>query len=193
MKPRAADSVISGRGSQSNSRRSHLFPPLLSRDYGTFRPYILDFLLRKVLPHCERILDPMSGTAPILPVVTKARIMAHFNDVLPLHFFINKAKTFDCFLALSKKEEMEKQFLFKEAMRLLRPLNTCRLLISKNWIHEDILAILIDAWKAARKYKDRRIGRILRAIILLCIRPYSCFTPSVSNHTLRTRYHRGYH
>ena len=165
-----------------NNNRSNICSSLLPRDYGTFRPKIFDFFLKDVLPKSHRILDPMAGTAPLLPLITTAGVKGHFNDILPSHYFINKAKTFGCFLALRKRQGREKRFLFREVMRCLRPLNRARLLVSKNWIHDEILSILINAWEAAEKYEEE-IGTILRAIILMCVRPYSCFTSSVSNHT----------
>ena len=84
----------------SNGRLS-----LLPAEYGTFRPKIFKFLLEKVLPNSKNILDPMAGSAPLIPYIEKAGKKGYFNDIIPLFNLINKAKTYNCFLALRKKEK----------------------------------------------------------------------------------------
>ena len=166
----------------TNSKYANGRISLLPREYATFRPKIFGFLLKEVLPHSKSILDPMAGTAPLIPYVEKTGIEGHFNDILPLYNFINKAKTLTCFFSLRRKENRNMNFLTREAIRCLRPLDQKRLLVSTTWIHEDIVGNLIDAWEKAKEYENE-ISTILKAIILLCVGPYSCFTPSISNHT----------
>lgn len=166
----------------TNERFSNGRLTLLPKDYATFRKKIFDFIIKEVLPNTKCIFDPMAGTAPLIPYIEKMGIKAHFNDLLPLHYFINKSKTLRCYETLKKIEKRKHNFLNQEIIHCLRSLFKKKLLISTNWIHHDILDVFIKGWEKTQNYEED-ISILLKAIILLCVRPYSCYTPSISNPT----------
>ena len=157
-------------------------PRILPVEYATFRPDILDYFYKDVLPGMKAIFDPMCGTAPLIPYSEKHGLIAYFNDVLPVHYYINQTKTYSMYAALRKKEKHDKNYLSKELYHCMKSLKGKKLLISDKWIHGDILEGLKKSWSAADEH-ELPLKSLIKALILLCVRPYSSITLSEKNRT----------
>lgn len=147
---------------------------LLSSEYGTFRDDVQLVVERDILTKPCTILDPMAGTAPFVPFVETKGYKAYFNDILPLHYFINRAKTYDVF---QNFRERGYDWFFEQMIKCMSPLQNKTLLISDNWIDDTILEGLKEAWNSSSSYDDRS-ATFLKAAILLCVRPFSSITKS---------------
>ncbi len=150
---------------------------LLPTEYGTFRKDIRDFLREEALRGAKRVMDPMAGTAPFIPDVEKGGLVGHFNDILPVYYYLNQAKTCDVFQAFRATEKQDEGFVLRELLRCLDGLKRKRWVISEKWIEDTILDCLLRAWQRASDYQ-KPIAKIMRAAILLCVRPYSSCTAS---------------
>lgn len=149
-------------------------PKILSSEYGAFRSEIQEFLKRKLRKKPQVILDPMAGTAPLIPFFEKNGHTAYLNDILPIFFFINKAKTYQVF---QHYQQHDYDWYFQELLDCMAPLEGKRLCISDKWIDDSILSGLIQAWHVAEQY-DENSATLLKATILLCVRPLSSTTKS---------------
>jgi len=146
---------------------------ILSSEYSAFRGEIQEFFKGK-LKKPSVILDPMAGTAPLIPFIETHGHTAYFNDILPIHFFINKAKTHQAF---QHYRQHGYDWYFQQLLHCMTPLEGKVLCISDKWIDDSILRDLIEAWRAAEQY-DENSATILKATILLCVRPLSSITKS---------------
>jgi hypothetical protein len=154
----------------------------LDREYGSYRIGIIEFFAKSVVEKNKIILDPMAGNGSLIPVVETKGATAYFNDIMPFYYYLNRAKTYKAYSTFKKHEKNDRDFLYKEASHCLRGLKNKHLVISQNWIADKILENLIEAWNRTNRYKGA-LKDLLRAIIILCVRPYSCYTPSKSNGT----------
>jgi hypothetical protein len=147
---------------------------ILPSEYGAFRGEIQGFFKHTVLKKPSVILDPMTGTAPLIPFIETNGHTAYLNDILPVHFFINKAKTYQAFRNYQKRGY---DWCFQGLLNCMSPLEGKELCISDKWIDDNILHGLVQAWHAA-ELLDRNSATILKAVILLCVRPLSSITKS---------------
>jgi len=148
---------------------------ILSSEYSAFRKEILEYFennLRKREPLV--ILDPMAGTAPLIPLIESGGHKAYFNDILPLHFFINQAKTYQVF---QYYKQLGYNWFLEQLLNYMNILNGKRLLISEKWIEDSVLDALVNAWHAVEEC-DETAKRFMRAVILLCVRPLASITKS---------------
>ena len=146
---------------------------ILSSEYGAFREKIIEFFRRRLIKPSV-ILDPMAGTAPLIPFIEKNGHTAYFNDILPIHFFINKAKTYEVYQHYIQNDY---DWYVEQLLHCMNSLEGKVSIISDKWIDDNILSGLIQAWHAAEKY-DVNSATFLKAIILMCVRPYSSITKS---------------
>jgi len=149
-------------------------PKILSSEYGAFRGEIQEFFKRKLRKKPQVILDPMAGTAPLIPFIEKNGHTAYLNDILPIFFFINKAKTHQVF---QHYQQHGYDWYFQELLDCMAHLEGKTLCISDKWIDDSILQGLIHAWHATEQY-DENSATLLKATILLCVRPLSSTTKS---------------
>lgn len=147
---------------------------MLSSEYGTFRTEIQDYFKKAVLKEPLVIFDPMAGTAPLIPFVETHGHIAYFNDIQPIHLFINEAKTYRVFQEYTQKGY---EWYVKQLLDCMSPLRGKSLCISGNWIDDSVLHGLIQAWQATERHKENT-ATLLRAVILLCVRPLSSITRS---------------
>ncbi len=150
---------------------------ILPTEYASFSLKILNFFISNVLTGKKIIFDPMCGAAPLIPYVEKNGLIAYFNDILPVHYHINKAKVFRVYASLKRLEKSNENFLYKELIYCMKSLKRKKMFISDDWIHDDILRSLIEAWKKDDGY-ETPIRYLIKALILLCVRPYSCISSS---------------
>lgn len=147
---------------------------VLYSEYAAFRKKgVLEFFEKKLQSKRSlTIYDPMAGTAPLIPLVECGGHRAYFNDIFPLHYFINRAKTFNsfqCFRQTGKSWFLDRM---KSHMKLI---NNKRLVISEKWIEKSVLKGLVDAWNSFEIYdEDKKV--LLKAILLLCVKPLSSIT-----------------
>jgi len=146
---------------------------ILSNEYGSFRTEIQEFFKRR-LKKPSVILDPMAGTAPLIPFFETHGHTAYLNDIMPIHFFINKAKTYEVFQHYHRQGF---NWYVEQLLHCMNSLEKKVSIISDKWIDDSILSGLIQAWHAAEKY-DENSATLLKATILLCVRPYSSITKS---------------
>jgi len=152
----------------------------LQSEYGSYRKEIIEFFSKKIFQPSITILDPMAGNCPLIPFIEKEGGTAYFNDIMPFYYYLNKAKCYKIYSSLIKNKQIENGFLYNEASKCLSSLKKKKLLVSESWIHDEIVNSLIEAWNRTGSYKGP-IKDFLRAIIVLCIRPYSCCTRSKTN------------
>jgi hypothetical protein len=124
----------------------------------------------------------MAGTSPLIPYVEHLGLKAYFNDLLPMHFYVNRAKTYTVFKKIKSIQSKNSKFLENELLKCLNRLRNKKLLMSENWIHESILDGLIEAWQQSNRY-EKIVSWFFKAVILLCVRPYSSISPSEKNAT----------
>ena len=73
---------------------------ILNTEYAKFRPEIVDYFIKSKIFNNTILLDPMSGSSPLIPFIEKGGCIGYFNDILPVFFYINSAKTnkiFKCY------------------------------------------------------------------------------------------------
>jgi len=154
---------------------------ILHTEYGSFNDDIIQFLIRRLKEkkNCS-LLDPMAGTAPLIPFIENNDYRAYFNDLMPLHFFINRAKTYDIYQSYLKQGKIWYQKELQEALGTLRNKKS---VISNEIIESSVFAGLTQAWNSLEKYEERQ-AILMRALILLCVRPFS--STIVSKNSIRT-------
>lgn len=147
---------------------------LLDFEYATYRSQIQDYFVEEVLTSPVTILDPMAGTAPLIPFFETHGHKAYLSDLLPIHYHINRMK-----LWRSKESfnEYGSEKIKRRLMTYLKPLNRKRTFVSTDWIDETILDIFVGAWNQAED-EDEYLRAVLRGLIILCIKPYSSFSKS---------------
>lgn len=123
---------------------------VLSSEYSRFRSDIIDKHFRRILSRKPVVvLDPMAGTAPLIPIIESGGYKAYFNDILPLHFFINQAKTYRIF---DRYRQRGQRWFFEQLLSRMGRLNGQQLKISEKWIDESVLDGLIEAWNEVEQY-----------------------------------------
>lgn len=155
---------------------------ILNKEYAAFRNTIVEYFVKKVLPKSKVVLDPMAGTAPLIPYIEYYGLKAFFNDILPLHYYLNRAKTYRVYNSVKSNMEKKSTFLESESKKCLARLKNKNLVMSENWIHDDVLDALLYAWEKTNTY-EKNLKIIFQAIIILCVRPFSCISPSSKNTT----------
>lgn len=151
----------------------------LHREYATFRPNICKYFIDSVLPNSKNILDPMAGTAPLIPYVECHHLTAFFYDILPIYYYINRAKTYKVFKKVYGKQLV---LIEKELTKKLKSINNKKLSISEKWIPDSILDNLLDIWQLSDNY-EKQINIFIKAIIIMSVRSLSCVTVSPKNAT----------
>jgi hypothetical protein len=154
---------------------------ILSSEYGAFRDDILKFFKETLLEEPSVIFDPMAGTAPLIPFIETNGHTAYLNDILPIHFWINKAKTHQAFRSYQQRGY---DWYFRESLHCLSSLEGKEKYISDKWMADGILRDLVKAWHAAESH-DRNSATVLKAVILSCVRPLSSTTKSKNPTWLR--------
>jgi hypothetical protein len=149
---------------------------VLSSEFSAFRPDVYEYIEKRIPEKPSVIFDPMSGTAPFIPFVEKHGHTAYFNDIVPLHYYINSAKTYAAFEMFSKQGY---DWFSSELLKCMFHLQGKRLCISDKEIDDQILKGLIASWQEFEKY-DPDIKIILEAVMLLCVRPLSCVTKTTN-------------
>lgn len=152
-------------------------PKIFHFEYASFRNDIVKRFISNVLPSSKVVLDPMAGTAPLLPYCEQFSLIGLFNDILPQHFYINRAKTFKVFKSVSKVLSKKKSYFYPELYRTFRSFNKFKLVFSDTWIKDEILDQFIDIWNITNNY-DENLRTFFRAIIILTVRYFSGFSTS---------------
>jgi len=147
---------------------------ILYSEYAAFRKKgVLEFFEKELQSRKSlKIYDPMAGTAPLIPLVEYGGHKAYFNDIFPLHYFINRAKTFNSFQCF---QQTGKSWFLDRMKSHLKLINNKRLVISEKWIEESVLKGLVHAWDSFEIYNEDK-SVLLKAILLLCVRPLSSIT-----------------
>jgi len=65
---------------------------------------VVEFLLTFALNAQRRLLDPMCGRAWLFPHTERRGLPVHFNDILPVHYILNRAKASPELTGLFKSE-----------------------------------------------------------------------------------------
>jgi len=143
---------------------------ILHTEYGSYNDDIINFLIRRLKENKNiSLLDPMAGTAPLIPFIENNGYRAHFNDIMPIHYFINAAKTYDIYDSYQKNG---KKWYQRELEKCMESLKNKKVVISNEIIDKEVLEGFSHAWKSIGEYEKRQTI-LLRALLLLCIRPFS--------------------
>jgi hypothetical protein len=148
-------------------------PKLFLHEYASFREDILQYIVGK-MSNGSALLDPMAGTAPLLPFAESRGIESHFCDLLPVHYFINSAKTIDVFISYRDKEIRDKNYLRDKIIELIKPLNA-GLKISADWIDKYVVDAYGESWKSTSRFSPT-IRKLLQAALILSVRYFSSFS-----------------
>lgn len=156
------------------SRNSHV-PQVLASEYASFHNEVIQTLFSILLDR-EQIwsrplilYDPMAGTAPLIPLAECRGYVAYFNDLNPLHFYVNTAKTAESYIAFKRIGQAR---LLNIISGLLSELDDCPRKITDEWIQPEVKKIFQSAWKKSENYsKPNTI--LVKAILLLSIRSFS--------------------
>lgn len=164
------------------SKRDHL-PKLLPAEYARFRPDVLDCIERLIPERPSVILDPMAGTAPLIPFVATRGHTGHFIDLLPVHYYVNRLRTCQsCAVYRKLGSEAVLRMLMDSTRRLQAFSRSTR--ISEQWIDEKTLRALVSAWDRVREH-GRRVLPLLRGCLLLSVRPLSTYSATKNPTWLR--------
>lgn len=150
------------------------------QEYGKFRVDILDHFVKDVLPSTKVLLDPMGGTASLLPYCQKMGITSYYSDIIPVHTFVNKAKTIAALKSVVDFEKSEKTAIDAFLADFFGHIGDTSLLISDSWFHDDALESLRTAWKSSEEYEEG-VSIFIKAVILLTVRSFSSSWSSTSN------------
>ena len=151
-------------------------PNLFQNQYASFRQDVITFLIQN-LPGQYTVLDPMAGSAPLLPFMESQGRNAIFCDFLPIYYYLNLAKTIDVYKAYVRHKEKNRRFLIKLVSSLLNPLSSQTLAVSEGWLNDEVLEQLCEAWKKTSNYSPD-LCKILRAALILSVRHFSTFSKS---------------
>ncbi len=157
-------------------------PRVLHKEYASFRTDVIDYFVNDVLPKAEDLLDPMAGTASLLPYADRLGISAYFNDLIPVHSYINAAKQSRVYFALIRKFGKQPEKVSKELQNILKGLRGDTLVISDSWIDEAVLDRLEEAWNKIKKRRGS-LRVFFLATVLLSVRYFASVTNSMKNKT----------
>ncbi len=147
---------------------------LLSSEYATYRNSVQEYIKDEILSAPATILDPMAGTAPLIPFIEKNGHNAYLYDVLPIHFFVNSAKKIDAYNTYKKNGT---EWFYEELKKCLSSVKNQSSIISDDWYDKDTLKGLCKAWQTTEKYEQIEKA-LLKALLLVSLRNYSSFEKS---------------
>jgi hypothetical protein len=152
----------------------------LDHEYAGFRPQIVEFFVESVLPSTKSVIDPMSGTAPLIPYTERLGITSCFNEILPIHYFVNKAKAGMVYLVIKEKYCCDADALYLLFKEVLDPDLGKKNIISDQLIPEEILNELLPAWHNISDFPDG-ISSFMHAVLLLSIRSVAAMYSGKTN------------
>ena len=152
-----------------------------SQEYGKFRKEVFNYFNRDILPNTTAMLDPMSGGAPLLPIAQTLGVQTVFSDMLPVHYYVNRAKNIEVWRAAKTFEKINKTQFQSVLYDCLSEVGNTRLIVSDGWFPEEVLIGLLTAWEKTEKYPEL-VATLLKALILLSLRGMSSVWTTQQNH-----------
>ena len=152
----------------------------LPQEYGKYRKDILEHFVCNVLPSTRVLLDPLAGTASLLPYCQKMGISSYYSEILPVHKYVNSAKTLEVWKCIVAYEKSSHNSIENFIMDFFSHFGETSLLISDSWFHDEALASLRLAWQASDGLEEK-FSDFIKAVILLTVRSYSSTWSSTSN------------
>jgi len=107
------------------------------QEYGRYRKDILEHFVRDVLPSTRVLLDPMAGTASLLPYCQKMGISSYYSEILPVHKYVNSAKTLEVWKCIVAYERSSHNSIEDFIMDFFSHFGETSLLITDSWFHDD--------------------------------------------------------
>ena len=162
------------------STSTRLLPMLLPTEYASFRGDVLSELcghvecLKTSLRRSVVLLDPMAGTAPLIPFVEFIGSTGYFNDLNTLHLFVNRARTVAAYKAFNA---VGPDSLLQALMKATASLSRLQRRPTDKWIDEQTLPRLLAAWHRLADFQPSPTY-LLRALFLLSIRSFASYTTS---------------
>lgn len=150
------------------------------QEYGRYRKDILEHFVRDVLPSTRVLLDPMAGTASLLPYCQKMGISSYYSEILPVHKFVNSAKTLEVWKCIVAYERSSHNSIENFIMDFFRHFGETSLLITDSWFHDEALESLRFAWQESDGFEEK-FSDFIKAVILLTVRSFSSTWSSTSN------------
>ena len=150
-------------------------PRVLATEYASYRDNVTNRLCKELRraehPRSHRLVlyDPMAGTAPLLPVAEQHGYTAYFNDLNPLHRYVNGAKSFPAFLAFKRIGEAE---LLATVCEMASGLDRCPRTPTDKWIEGRVLDTLALAWQRSDD-QPASTATLTKAVLLLSLRHFS--------------------
>ena len=150
---------------------------ILTSEYAAFRTDVQYYFKDKILKEPQIILDPMAGSVPLIPFFETYGYKAYLNDILPVHCYVNRAKRYPVFQCYKKYGY---EWFFQQLLHCMAPLQGKHLCISDKWIEDSVLNDLTKAWGTTESYNDADIVILLKAVIILCVRPFASITKTTN-------------
>lgn len=164
--------VTTGKATRKPARR--YLPRLLPVEYARFRPHVLGFLERVIPARPSVILDPMAGTAPLLPFVQTHGHTGYFADLLPVHYYANRLRSYDsCRLYRQLGREKIIDMVLRSSGRLRSVAERQR--ISADWFDRETLSALVSTWRNLEQHIEPIRG-MLQACVLFSARDLSTYS-----------------
>jgi hypothetical protein len=162
--------------------KNGLIPQVLATEYSSYRDEVIDVLSTKMADaeesrsHPLVVYDPMAGTAPLLSLAERRGYTVYFNDLNPLHLYVNAAKTLPSYLTFKKIGPAK---LLSLVCEMASGLDRCPRTPTEEWIESPVLDRLILAWKRSEE-QNNSIATLVKAILLLAIRNFSSFAKTMN-------------
>ncbi len=150
------------------------------QEYARFRKDILEHFVRDVLPTTRVLLDPMAGTASLLPYCQKMGISSYYSEILPVHKYVNSAKTLEVWKCIADYEKLSHNSIKNFIMDFFSHFGETSLLITDSWFHDQALESLRFAWQESNGLEEK-FPDFIKAVILLTVRSFSSTWSSTSN------------
>ncbi|MFA6147001.1 MAG: hypothetical protein WC899_02200 [bacterium] len=150
------------------------------QEYGRFRKDILIHFVLNVLNGTRSVFDPMAGSAPLLPVAQASGVATVLSDMLPVHYYVNKAKTINVWREAATFERKRKMSISDVILECLSEVGDTRLLVSDDWFPREIFDGLRLAWKKTDDYPGL-MPFLLKGLLLLSLRGMASFWTTQRN------------
>jgi len=159
--------------STAKELRLKKLPKLLSPEYAAFRESVMR-LLWELVPHKPSVVvDPMAGTAPLLPYLQLSGHSSYMFDPDPVHFHINKIRTFEAYQSYRRVGHAGLLERLKDCTPELDRASQ-REVVTDRWLDDATLAALELAWQRTASFRGN-VGLLLRGLLLLSVRPLSAY------------------
>lgn len=153
-------------------------PRLLDGEYATYREEVRAELLSRIPAGARVVVDPMAGTASLMPPLQLRGHEVHMLDISPVHYYVNSVRTAEACRYFHSRGE---NAMVDAAIGCLGDLTVVlrRLAVADGWFDAPTLGALQTAWELTPDLGPR-MGAFVRALIVMLARDVSCHQGSTN-------------